>query len=429
MGLGRGAKAAGLGAALLASTAVVAQEQSGGVLLTFGLSQTLTATGNAGFAETSPGTTFRSSTDLSAAFSSETRDSDLELSVTTSLLGLSRPNRDDLEFEAGEPRFRLAYSHQATQGTRFSARLNYSERDITFIDPLTDFRDPITGEILFAEDFIALVDESGTGIRQNLGYSASLTFGDDRPFGLELFTSGTELEYRETTTVALVDSSRAEVGVTARFDLNAVTQATLTLSEERVESEGNTTEATTVDGNIAFTRPNGTLSFGASATETRAGTRTELSFARTLALPGDVNVSASLGLTSPAVGDDLFFTGQLTYARPLPAGSINARFDRSFGLNTDGLEEIRTSFSLGATHALTRAATLDLTAAFAASERTGLDDRDSVASIGAVVSYDLTRDWDLSAGYTFETRDSSDTSARDSSSLSLTVSREFAIRP
>lgn len=424
----RGAKAIGLGAAILASSAVVAQEQ-GGVLLTFGLSQTVTATDNAGFAETSPGTTFRSSTDLSAALSSETRDSRLEFSITTSLLAQRRPNRDELDFEAGEPQFRLSYSHQATQGTRLTARLSYSERDTTFIDPLTDFRDPTTGELLFTEDFIALVDQSGTGIRENLGYSASLTFGDDRPFGLEFFVSGTDLSYREATTVALTDSTRTEVGVTARFNINEVTEATLTLSEESIESEGTTTEATTVDANLALTRPNGSLTFGASATDTRAGTRTGLSFGRTLALPGDVTVSASLGLTSPAVGDDVFFTGQLTYARPLPAGSIRARFDRSFGLNTDGLEEVRTALSLDATHALTRAATLEMSAAFAQSERTGAGDSDSVASIGATLIYDLTRDWDLSTGVSFETRDASGASARDSSSLSLTLSRDFSIRP
>lgn len=407
------------------------------MVLTFGLSQTVTATENAGFAENSPGTTLRSSTDLSAALSSDTRDSQLRFSVSTSLLAQQRPNRDEVDVDVGEPRFGLSYSHQATQGTRLTTRLSYSERDTTFIDPLTDFRDPATGDLLFPEDLIALVDQSGTGIRENFGYSASLTFGDDRPFGLELFASGSELSYREATTPELTDSSRAELGVTARFDFTPVTQGTLTVSAEQVDSEQTdgsivTTDSTTVEAGLTVTRPNGALTFGASATDTQGGTRTGLSFGRTLALPGDVSVSASLGLTQPAVGDDLFFTGQLTYARPLPAGQISARLDRSFGTNADGEEELRTQFSLDASHALTQAATLDMAAAFIATEgttATGTAASDSVTSLGASISYDLTPDWDLSAGVTFETRESADTSARNSSSLSLTLSREFSVRP
>jgi hypothetical protein len=244
-----------------------------------------------------------------------------------------------------------------------------------------------------------------------------------------LSASVQDLDYVDATTPELVDSTRTNLGVTARLDINPVTQATIALTHEQLETASRTSDTTALAADLRFNRPNGSLGFGLTATETGGGTRLALRFNRAYQLPGDVSMGASLGITSPAASDDLYFTGSLSYARPLPNGQINARLNRSFGTGTDGTEEVQTSLSLGATHALTPLATLGLNAAYAQTEVAATDDFTAIASIGASVSYDLTPDWGLTAGYTFETRDTADTSRADRSTLSVTLARDFSIRP
>lgn len=394
------------------------------MLLNFGLSQNVTLIDNQSFAASSPGTTLRTSTDLSFNLSSQTRHSLLSASAVTSLSGIDGPGGDGFELTAGDPRFTLRYS-TSSAASSLSANLGYTEREIAFLDPLTDFRDE-DGNIVFTDDFI---DLSGSGIRQSLSYGASLSIRDNRPFGLTFNASVLDLNYTDATTPALIDSTRTTFGVTARLNINDVTTASLGLSHERVETGGNDFETTGLSGNLNISRPNGSLGFGLTATETGGGTRLGLSFSRAYQLPGDVSMSASIGLTRPAASDDLFFTTTFSYARPLPNGQISARLNRSFGTASDGAEQVQTSLSLSSSHALTPLANLGLNAAFAQTEQTAMDDTTSLASIGATLSYQLSPDWSLSAGVSLESRDSTDTPRAERSSLSVTMARDFSFRP
>ena len=411
--------------ALCAATALpVSAQDNGGVLLSFGLSQSVALIDNAGFAPSSPGVTTRTTTDLSARLTSETRNSTLSLSAVTALTGVDRPGGDGFELTAGEPRFALRYATRAVASS-LSATLGYTERDIAFLDPLTDFRDE-DGNIVITPDFI---DLSGSGTRQSLSYGATLSLRDNRPFGMTFSAEVLDLNYVDATTPVLVDSTRTTLGASARLDINAVTRASLGLSHERVETGGSSFETTELSGDLAITRPNGSIGFGLSATETRAGTRLGLSFSRAYTLPGDVSLSASLGITRPAASDDLYFTTAFTYARPLPNGQISARLNRSFATGNDGGEEVQTSLSVSSSHALTPLATLGLSAAFAQTEDTATDEAASLASLGATLSYQLSPDWDLSAGISLESRDTSDTARAESTTLSVTLAREFDFRP
>jgi len=411
--------------ALCAATALpVWAQDTGGVLLTFGLSQNVSLIDNQGFAPSSPGTTLRTTTDLSFGLSSETRSSSLELTAITSLEGIDRPGRSDFEVTAGEPRFSLRYSTNSVAST-LSANIGYSQRDITYIDPLELCGDVNGGSSLTGD----CLDLSGTGTRNRLSYGASLSIRDNRPFGLTFSASVLDLDYIDATTPILIDSTRTELGIAARLDINPATQAILSLDHERFETEDNTSRNTTLSGDVTFSRPNGSLGFGLSATDTRVGTRLGLSFSRAYQLPGDVSMSASLGVTRPAASDDLYVTTGFSYARPLPNGEINARLDRSFGSGTDGAEQIQTSLSVSSSHALTPLATLGLNAAFAQTEQTAADETTSLASLGATLDYQLSPDWSLSAGVTIESRDTSDTQRAERSTLSVTMARDFSFRP
>lgn len=422
--MAKAARSAGILTLCAATALPVWAQDSGGVLLTFGISQNVSVIENQSFAPASPGSTLRTTTDLSAALSSQTQSSQFSLSAVTALTGVDSPGGDGFDLTAGEPRFTLRYATQAADSS-LSATLSYTERDITFIDPLTDFLDE-DGNIIFSDDFI---DLSGTGTRQSLSYGASLSIRDDRPFGLTFSASVLDLNYVDATTPALQDSTRTNLGVSARLDINEVTRADIGLSRERVETGGSSFDTTSLTGDLSIERPNGAIGFGLSATETNAGTRLGLSFSRAYQLPGDVSLSASLGVTRPAASDDLFFTTAFSYARPLPNGQFNARLNRSFGTGSDGGEQVQTSLAVNATHALTPLATLDLDAAYAQTEETATEASASLTSIGATLSYQLTRDWDFSAGVTLESRDTSDTARAERSTISVTLARDFSFRP
>lgn len=411
--------------ALVSATAIpVLAQDAGGVLLTFGLDQNISLIDNQALAATSAGTTLRTTTDLSATLRSETAHSSLSLSAVTALNGVDRPGGQGFDLVAGDPRFTLRYS-QTTAASRLSANLSYIERDQSFIDPLTDFRDD-DGNIVFTEDFI---DLTGTGTQQSLSYGASLEIRRDRPLGLTFDASVLDINYVDADTAFFVDSTRTNVGTTARLDITPVTQASLGLNFERVENALRTTDSTTFDAGLTFDRPTGSLGFGFTATDTQGGTRLNLRFSRDLQLPGDVTVGATLGFTQPAVGNQLYFTGALSYARPLIAGDVSARFNRSFATNSDGLEEVQTSLSARATHALTPLAVLGLNASLAQTELTETQETTTITSLGTTLTYQLSPDWEVEAGLSYETRDTSATARTDRSTISINFGRDFSFRP
>lgn len=420
-----GTRSAGILALLLATTPLSAQEDDGGgVMMTFGVSQNLSLINNQGFSPLSSDSTLRTTTDLSFGLTSQTRSSRLSLNAVTALFGVNPPGNRGFDLTLGDPRFSLNYSTSAANST-LRANLSYSERDITFIDPLTDFLDD-AGNIIITDDFI---DLSGTGNRISLSYGASLSIRDNRPFGLTFSADVADLNYVDATTPELTDSTRTLLGVEARSDIDPVTQALVTLEREINETIFGRSEATTLSGDLTFERPDGSISFGLSATDTRVGTRLGLNLSREYRLPGDVTMGASLGLSRPAALDDLYVTGTLSYARPLPNGSVNARLNRSIGTDADGAEQIQTTLSMGAEHALTPLATLGLNADFAQTELTDTSESASVASLGATLDYQLTRDWELSAEYSITSSDSTSEGRAERSALSVIMAREFSIRP
>ncbi len=422
-----GTRNAGILAIIVASTMPVSaqdEDDGGGVLLTFGLSQELSLTENQSFAPVSRGTTLRSTTDLSFGLASQTRTSQLSLEATTSLFGVNPPGNQGLDFSASDPRFTLRYSTRAAAST-FRVNLSYIEQDITFIDPLTDFLDDL-GNIIITDDF---VDLSGSGDRIGLNYGASLSIRDDRPFGLTFSANVSDLSFANATTPELTDSNTTTLGVEARLDINPVNQTLIGIEHETFESDIGRSENTTLYADTTFARPDGSIGFGITTTDTTVGTRYGLSFNRSFQLPGDVTMAASVGLTQPAASDDVFVTGTFTYARPLPNGSVNASLNRSFGADADGAEQVQTTLSMGAQHALTPLATLGLNADFARAELTGTSEETTVASIGATLDYQLTPDWDLLAEVSIESNDSSDSPRAERTTLSVIMEREFSIRP
>ena len=426
-----------LAATLVTPLSVNAQDTTGGTWLDFGIDQSLSAETNAGFSASSPGTTLNATTDLSAAYRSETRHSQFSATGQITLRGIVRPD-EDFEAVYDDPRFRLDYS-QTTAANTLNIYGAFTRGDIEFIDPLLDFRDA-NGNIVITPDFI---DLSGEGIRTQLSYGGSLSFRDNRPFGLRVYADVIDISYTDATTPELRDNRQVSYGAEARFDISPVMQATVDLGQTRRETVGLADSInTTLDADLQITRPTGTLGFGTTITQTSAGERIGLRTSGSYAWSEVANISGSIGVTRAANTGDLVSTADLSYNRTLANGAIQAQFSRTVDTNADDNEEVQTSFSLNSTHPLTPLATLGLNAAFARTEETATDFSTEVASVGATLDYTFTREWSVQVGVRFENRDGqerlNDTASSvgglsrtggSNTSLSLNVSRDFSFRP
>lgn len=393
-------------------------QDAGGITITFGVSEQLEHLRRS---NTDP--TTQAVTDLTALYITETRTQRLSFSAGVSLRAVKGPGIDGIETEVLNPNVGLAYTRTGASAA-LSVSASYTQNDISFLRPLSDFVDA-GGVVTLPDDFD---DLTGTGTRSQFGYSASLSLRENRPFGLVLSVSGSELNYTDTTDPDLVDTSRVEAGIGFRFDLNEVTQATLDLGHSRFESAASeTSETTSLAGAVVFERPLGSLSFGLSATDTDSGRQYGFSFGRSYQPSPTMSLSGEFGVTRASEGERVL-TGAFSFAQELPNGTVSARFSREVSLTDEDEDRVVTSFAGGYSTDLSPNLSLSVSAAFARSDRTETDEVTDVADLGVSVGYALTEDWSLTSGYSRQWRneDGADTTTTDT--ISIGLSRSFQWR-
>ncbi len=393
-------------------------QDRGGITLQFDVSQRLELQLPSG-----GDTITQALTGLGFIYTTETRTDRLSFSTGFDLRAIDGPSTAGFETDILNPRVTLAYSRTGAAAT-LSANASYSENDISFLRPLTDFVDS-DGNVTLPEDFD---DLTGSGSREQLSYSARLTLRDNRPFGLSFSLAGSSITYRDTTDPDLIDSDRLELGLGFRFDINPAVTANLDITHSRFQSAGSAeTASNAVVGAVAFAQPTGSLTFGLSASETGGGIRWGLSLARELELSEIDAFTAELGVTFTAGGETVA-TGGLSFRRELAQGAVSARLNRSVTTTIDDEEQVLTSFSGSYSTALSEDIGLAISASYARASETAIDVQTDVADLGVELSYDLTRDWALSAGVSRQWRTEDPGASTSTDIISVGLARSFQWR-
>ncbi|MFA9229799.1 MAG: hypothetical protein ACEQSU_03475, partial [Microgenomates group bacterium] len=400
-------------------------QDTGGVVMTFGLQERLETTSNLGLDVTNRGRTNQATTNLSFGISSETQTSRLAFDMSGVLRAAQGPGHSGTDFGFDGPKLAFSYAHSGANAS-LSLKAHYSDADVEYLRPLENFLDE-DGHIVLPED---LADLTGTGTRRSSGLNAALTWGNDAPVGFGLSAAVSDLSYRNTTSPGLIDSRRTTLGASMRLDLSEVTKATLGLTISRFEDEAplsSPRNTISFDAGLSQVMTTGTLTGSLSAAKTEDGTKLGFSVGRDIELPNG-SLTASLGLSRAATGGTSL-TGSLGLQHELPQGQITAQLRRGIGVSSDDTDSLTTVLSLGYSQTLSPLSSLSLDLSYAESTATATDNTVTNTSFGATYSHALTEDWGLNLGYRQRMRDSDGVGKADSSSVFLSLSRDFTFRP
>ena len=316
-----------------------------------------------------------------------------------------------------------------------------------------------------------LTATTGTVTHQDVAFTFNT--GIERPLGFDLAGNYDGRLYSNTTSTSVYDSNvrSGSAGLHWRIDgLNTVrltanasgsnyANATATTQQEQDLSLGYTRllrpdltlEASLGHSNASATENGvttnsssgyvgslgivqkqavGSASATLDTTRDALGPRTELSFGRSLELRGG-SFSAIVGV-SARPGEPGQIVGSLDYTHlVLPSDTINLNLSRQIGLNSANLDQASNFLGLNWSHKINEVSSVSLALKLAGT--TGVDgngvDNASRQTLSATWSHDLTKDWQMSAGYQFRSFDSSTAAKVVSNSVFLTVNRKLVLLP
>lgn len=395
-----------LGAALAAiPVALLAQDDGGGVRLTFSVDGRLESRSNADLTPGGDEPSIEATAGLGFGIVSETRAARLAFEAGGDLrYVLDGP--DDLEEGFVNPDLRLSYGRSSADAA-FDADVFWRERDLARDRDIDDF-------------------DRATGEKQEFGGGLSLRWGETRRVGY-----GLNADYTETTfsDPGEADYNRTNLGGSLRLDLSQAAALTFDLNSSRFDSEANEDDRSSLslDTSLAIARPDGTLTFGLVLDDNEDGLRTGIDVGRSYERPAG-GYGYRLGLTRDVEGD-LRLTGGLNLAQDLPRGRLTADLSQDVGTaSDDDTERFVTRLDIGLTQDLTALTSLSLTGAYAQS----LDPRDDSFTrnfdAGATLSHELGQDWLLDAGISYRARDSDDEARAEDTTVFLGLRRAFEVR-
>ena len=403
---------AGAALAVLMPLGVIAQE-TGGLRLTFGVAFRAETTSNLALETPAEGRTNQIATRLSFRLEDETRTGSLSFAASGRLRALDGPDGRETGFESPDLRFGL---HREGARSALDVTAFLREADLDTLRGL--LVDPDTGEVSTL---------SGEGTQRQTGGNIAYTFGAGEPWGLTLSAGLTDTTYRAAP--AEVDNRRSNAGASLRFALDPATEATLGLRASTYKEDG-AARRDTLRAEAGLTRslPLGTVSATLFAEDTEDGTRSGLTFGRSIDLASGGRLSYSLGATRGASGSTNL-TGALDWSRPLPRGNLSLGLRRSVASGEGDAETLATSLNLGLTQELTPRTALSIGLNAAEAEATATGNTTRTATLNATLTHALTEDWALDAGLSYRWRDADSEGRATSDTLFLELRREFAWRP
>ena len=426
-------------AASCMASAISAQED-GGTLGLFTFSQGITLSD-------SEDTVAR--TDLSVALSSATRRQRLAFSFDGAL---EQEFGGDTSTEVIDPTARLTYGIESRQ-TALDTSFSYTQSD--------------------ADDFVENIDESpgvlvlDEGTREDFRFSFDYETGREDRFGATIRVDAQEIEYSDTTSEDLVDTTEIDVDLGLRFDFDdrisarlgyvlsdtdrnndrdvedqeltagvdlavsptieadvtlGVSQVTVTEDGEETEEEG-----VTLGVNVIQARPNGEMRFQLSSDITESGRRTTATLGRQVETPrGALAFDPGISWSDD---DDLrpFFT--LAYTRETRRGAYGLSVDQSFDNDSDGDEVLNSRLQFDWQRALTARSRVSSDVTYQFTYPLDEGDDTSRLDIGFGYSQDLTADWALTTRYTYSYLDEEDGDTERENELFVGLETSFGWRP
>lgn len=315
-----------------------------------------------------------------------------------------------------------------------------------------------------------LITDDGSRVTTSARALFESGLNDPFGFGVELAHKG--VQYTGTTDPGLYDSQTNSAAVFTRFRFSPVAEGRLTASWEKYDAADALltsretrsltaglsyeitpittfeaslgydyiTETTNlpstaiqrgVSGSLGLTRdmPNGTAGLVFESSLSANGRRSALTASRAIDLPTG-SLDATLGVSYGPSGTFLPI-GSLDYVYELPRGEITASLNHRAAISSAGNDVVTTSASLGYRTDITRLSSLSFDADFASVADLGFTpvDRTSLASLRASYSYEITPDWDLSAGYEHRIRFETGTPQRSSNEIFLVFEHKLDDRP
>lgn len=402
--------ASGLGLAALVALPVAAQED-GGVRLTFGILTRVESVSNPGLTIPSDPALDKLAVRLSFGLTDTTRASAVSLRVAGSL---AKDNDDDTTDGLVEPDLRLGWARSgATSSLDLSAFLRETD-----LDTLRGFvLDPETGQITD--------DVTGNGVQRQTGGDVTYSFGEGGPWGGSLFGGVIDTTYSGTTTEA--DTRRSDVGGTLRLNLDAATEVTAGLSWSRYDQEGEAIRDTRrSEVGVRRNLPAGVALADIFVEDTEDGVRRGLSFGRSWDMP-DSTLAFSLGVTRDVTGE-LSPTGSLNWQKDLPRGSLSAVLRQEVTSDSEDLEAIVTTVSLGLSHSISPLSSVRFGLNASDNEETQTNNTTTNAALSAIYTHTLPYDWALDAGVTHRIRNEDDSGEATSDTIFLELRRAFEWR-
>lgn len=398
---------------LLQAGASLAQE-SGGVVLNFGIDEALRYESNPGLASPSAKSRVTSRTQLNFGAVSETRNQRLAFATQgTVVAGQARYKG------LADPSASLSYQiESAASLLNLSASLR--RREVDALDFFTSSDD--LGDVV-------VTTASGSGTQQLVSYGGKVEFGRDATIGGSVSLNRTETDYSGTTDPSLIDSTRDTARLGLRFDLTKATRLTANASTSRLNEVGLATSRTNSLGlGLENDRPNGTIDTNLTVTDTAAGQRQSLSFGRSLDLPRG-NLTARLGLSTQTNSSSTALVGSLGWQEELPNGKLSLSLSRTVTGDASDSETRLTRIGVGYSRDFTPRVSGSFNMGLQDSRDTATDQSTRTADLSANLRYALTEDWGLNFGATQRIRDKDSSARTDSTILNISIGRNFEVRP
>jgi hypothetical protein len=471
-----------LGALGLGAVPMLAQQsagpEAGGPVLTFGIASTLSATDNY---DLSPDNTEESTlfdTRLSMGYRNRRAFDTLSFDLSGVLRAIEPPNGANTFDDRSA---RLGYQRRGVNST-LSFGADYSFSSVDARDPfdpnrfLLDEDLPEDEEPVFEEDPLDEADLAvDRGNEQLIGARFRVETGLTDPLGFVLSGRYRERSFTDTTDPDLFDSERFDVSGTTRVTLTPVTAARVVLnyrdysaddaertnrqtssvnlglnqalsqvdtldvsvglkSIETEETNGVTRSSSTeegVVGTLALTRQLtlGTIGTTFDVDQSENGQTMTWQVNRALLLPRG-SLSFSIGATRN-VNNDIVPTGRINFTHQMLTSSFNASLSQDIR-TSDLSNQLRTTrASVGYNYQINSLSSIGISANYVELAQSGGPDLNDTTrtDLRATYNYTLTRDWQLSTGYEYRTRDEETVGEATSNRVFLTLQRSFAVRP
>ena len=400
-----------------------------------------------------------------AAILSQTRTQDFALRFGTDVR-LSKLNGEDVSLSFDEPTYALDYSRESLNSL-LGIEASYRRREIEFLEPF-----------LLDDDGDTIIDEAGfsrsDGSVEELGFGVTLETGRTRPLGMTYGFNYRSRTFSENDDPSLYDSRDYRFSTTARLRFSEISTGRISTRlrqytyengrdadgeeygvslgwtrdlsqslvldvdagysasklEEIIDGDVELDEESGLNTQVSLVKalPRGTLSGSLERTLSDGRFRTTLSFGRTLEFSGS-QFGARAGISQQEDGDpnSIF---ELTYSRELADGAFRVSLERAVTANTVDEENLLTSLAVGYNMRIDNSSALSLAVDVAQIQSVTFEEGDErlEAALTAAYSRTLTRDWEMTVGYTGRANRVSDEDAI-SNAIFFTIGRDFIFRP